>query len=439
VQFQNPSLLYTKRFYIVMVIMMAALITDYLLSNIADIISEQIKFSAGTVLFIVISVVSIAGQLYLLRILKTVMSKNQLRKFSLFSLRRIVEIIQYILMAILIVIILQVILAYVYLTSLLAISTTISYVLTIVIMGILAWKLLAWFRRSKNLALLLYGIAAVMIIFNAISSVILFDGILMKKPETVSAESEVIFDLGFDPGTPMSIVITSQSYSFSAFILMSWGGTIMILRHNIQRIGKVKFWVLVLLPIVGFLSYFVTFYQVLYPESTVTQALSENFAVPITIGSAAVSACGIFFGLGFLSIARSISSSNYVKNYMIVTSSGFMLFFTASSATVLQAAYPPFGLPNISMVGLSAYLIFFGLYYSAVAIANDVKLRQLIKKTLLDKSKLLDSIADAQMKQELEKSVFDTVRNNADRLERESGAPPAMTEDEISKYLQVVI
>jgi hypothetical protein len=72
-------------------------------------------------------------------------------------------------------------------------------------------------------------------------------------------------------------------------------------------------------------------------------------------------------------------------------------------------------------------------------LANDVKLRQLIRRTLLDKSNLLDSIADAQMKQELEKSVIDIVRNNADKLERESGAPTAMSEDEISKYLQVVI
>ena len=43
------------------------------------------------------------------------------------------------------------------------------------------------------------------------------------------------------------------------------------------------------------------------------------------------------------------------------------------------------------------------------------------------------------MKQELEKSVFDVVKNNADRLERESGVPPVMTEQEIRQYLDVVI
>ena len=174
----KPSQLYNKRFYTLMGLLMAALITDYLLSNIADIISEQLKSSAGIALFIVVSIISILGQLFLLRITKNMMRKQELRKISL---RKVVEIIQYILIGILITIILQVVFASAYLTNILSISTSISYGLTIVIMGVLAEKLLAWFRRTKNLALLLYGVAAVVIIINSISSIILFDIILMKK------------------------------------------------------------------------------------------------------------------------------------------------------------------------------------------------------------------------------------------------------------------
>jgi hypothetical protein len=187
------------------------------------------------------------------------------------------------------------------------------------------------------------------------------------------------------------------------------------------------------------MSNYFALYSELYPESAVTQALSVNFAIPILIYSGIVTICGILFGVGFLLIAKSVSSASRVKEYMRITGFGFILFFTASSATVLQAAYPPFGLANVSMVGLCAYLKYFGLYFSAVSVANDVQLRHVIRKTLLDKSKLLDSLGDAQMKQELEKSVFDVVKNNADRLERESGAPPVMTEQEIHQYLDVVI
>ena len=58
------SQLYTKSFYILMVLLVGALITDYLLSNIADIISEQLKSTAGIALFVVLSVVSILGQTF---------------------------------------------------------------------------------------------------------------------------------------------------------------------------------------------------------------------------------------------------------------------------------------------------------------------------------------------------------------------------------------
>lgn len=419
-----------------MVLMMSALIIDFLLSNIADIISDQIKSSAGLALFIVVSLVSIMGQLYLLRTVKNITNRQELGKSAL---QKMVEIIQYILISIIIITILHIVFASLYLTIILSITTAISYGLTILIMGILARKLLVWFKRSKNLALLLYTLAAAVVIFNAGSTIILFDNILIEKPQTVSRESKVIFNLGFEWGTPMSLVVTSQSYSFSAYFLLTWGGTIMILRHNIQRIGRIRFWALVSLPIVYFMSYYITLYQQIYPESTVTKALSENFIIPILLYSVSLTACGILFGLGFLLIARSVSSASNVKDYMLITGFGFILFINSASATVLQAAYPPYGLPNVSVVGLSAYLIFFGLYYSAVSVANDVKLRQLIRKTLLDKSKLLDSISNAQMLQEVENSVLDIVRKSADKLEQESGAPPAMIEDEIRQYLQIVI
>jgi hypothetical protein len=425
-----------KGFYVLVVLLLVALVVDYLVGNIADIISEFVKSNAGIGLFLVVSLASIAGQLYLLSKVKTVANIQGIRKSSSLNY---VQVIQYILIAIIIIIIAQVITGSYYSTPLLSISTTISYGLTIIIMGILAWKLLVWFRSSKNLALLLYGLAAAVIIFNAIFTIILFDSILMEKPQTITRESEIIFNLGFEPGTSMSLVVTSQSTSYSAYFLLTWGGTIMILRHNIQRIGRIKFWALVSFPIVFFMSNYFALYQELYPESAVTQALSVNFAIPILIYSGIVTICGILFGVGFLLIAKSVSSASRVKEYMRITGFGFILFFTASSATVLQAAYPPFGLANVSMVGLCAYLIYFGLYFSAVSVANDVQLRHVIRKTLLDKSKLLDSLGDAQMKQELEKSVFDVVKNNADRLERESGAPPVMTEQEIHQYSDVVI
>jgi hypothetical protein len=420
-------------FYIVIVALMAVLIIDLLIGNVADIYSEQIKSIGGMAIFYAISAVSIAGQLYLLRKLR--------REGSIGSdhLRKAVWITQYVLIAIIILAILQIIFGSFYLTNLLSLSTAISYGLTIVLMGILMWQFLIWFKRSKNLALLLYASAAGAITINGILSITLFDAILMEKPQMVTPKSEVIFNLGFESGTSKSTVVTVQAYSYSAYIILIWGGTIMVLHHNIQRIGKVKFWALVPLPLIYFVSYDIALYQELYPDSTVTQAISENFAIPIIIGTVASTVCGILFGLSFLLIARSVSSTSHIREYMLITGFGFMLFINAATATVLQAAYPPFGLANVSFVGLAAYLILFGLYRSALSIAHDVKLRQLVKSSLVRDSNFLKSIGDAQMMQELENKVLDITKKNSDVLEEKSGKEPSMTNEELRNYIYYIM
>ena len=104
-------------------------------------------------------------------------------------------------------------------------------------------------------------------------------------------------------------------------------------------------------------------------------------------------------------IARSLSSS-VLKDYMIIAGSGFALFALATSGSVMLASYPPFGLASVSLVGLSSYLILIGIYYSTISMSEDVRLRQSIRKSAEDESKLLVSIGFAQMEQKIEKKVI---------------------------------
>ena len=55
-----------KAMYVVMLPLMAVLVVDLLISNVADIYSQQVKSDAGFALFLTISIISIAGQFYFL-------------------------------------------------------------------------------------------------------------------------------------------------------------------------------------------------------------------------------------------------------------------------------------------------------------------------------------------------------------------------------------
>ena len=66
-------------------------------------------------------------------------------------LRRVVLITQLVLISLIIFATFQIISGSLYSTVLLSISTAISYVLTITLLGILAWRLLTWFKTVRTL------------------------------------------------------------------------------------------------------------------------------------------------------------------------------------------------------------------------------------------------------------------------------------------------
>jgi hypothetical protein len=238
----------------------------------------------------------------------------------------------------------------------------------------------------------------------------------------------------------MSIVSLVQSNSLLGYFVLTWGATIVLLHHHIKRVGKVKFWALVIAPLIYFLSYYVSLYQITNPTSPVTTAISSSLMLPILFYAYATNLGGALIGIGFWSISRAISQHSHVRDYMILTAYGFIIYFTAGGATVLQAGYPPFGLANVSFVGLAAFLIYIGLYQSAISVAQDVKLRQSIKNsTIQQSSKLLDRMGTAQMEKQIEDSVMKMTKDNASILADQSGVEPSLTDDEMRSYLDDVV
>jgi len=98
---------------------------------------------------------------------------------------------------------------------------------------------------------------------------------------------------------------------------------------------------------------------------------------------------------------------------LIISAYGLVLLFTSNQAIVLvNFDFPPFGLATISFVGLSSYLILVGIYSSAISISQDAKLRQTIKKMTVEESKLLDSIASAEVEKQIVNNVLSTIKAN---------------------------
>ena len=413
-----------RKLFPIFVIMLIVQVVELIISVAPDIFKEFTISLSGISLFVAISAICIFGQFFTLGMVKAKNKESETKRFSVNIIEKIVTAVQYILAAVVIIIIVQIIYSFQYTTGLLAVNATISYGLAGCLTGVLAYWLFSWFKISRSLVVLLYGLAATMIAINAFDSLILFDAVLINKPSIITPESETIAVGNFPADNPMNIVATLQAVSLNAYYLSAWGGTIILLYHNIRRIGKARFWILVTTPILFFMSFYVTFYQTLNPPSPTGTLASAIIPLLIIIFSAI--AALILFGLAFYSIARSINEQTRVRDYMIITGYGFILFFLAAGATITGAGYPPFGILNVSLVGPFSFLILIGLYRSAISIAEDAKLRQSIKG-----SQLLRSIGSAEMQREIENKFMTAIRGSADELTRKSGIEPSLTDQEI--------
>jgi hypothetical protein len=425
-----------RKLFIVFFVLMVALIVDNSFSINADILRDQIVSFWGIVLFVAIFAVYAFGQYFILQMVK---AKNRQVTASVSISEYVTTITQYVLTSIIVIVILEVLFNSQYHRDLLIASTTISYGAAISLTALLAWKLFSWYKVHKKQSLvLLFGLAAAGIALTSISYLLWSDAVLVTKASIVFPESEVTFDPGYEEGSPLNLLDYVLHGTLTAFILLLWGGTVVMLYHNFKRIGQVKFWVLVALPVISFMGILTVLYQEIAPTSLASIPTSSNLMIPIWLLYYSGLSMGIIIGLAFILIGRFLKHGTHSRDYMIITGFGFMIFIWAYSAILTQAAYPPYGIATVSTLPSSLFMILNGLSYSAISVAQDQVLRRSIRKSVKD-MKFLESIGTAQMEQELQKRVLTISKENSDVMTEETGVQPSLTEDEMREYLDMVV
>jgi hypothetical protein len=149
---------------------------------------------------------------------------------------------------------------------------------------------------------------------------------------------------------------------------------------------------------------------------------------------------GVLFGLAFWMVARTLKDSR-IKGYLILSAYGMTLLFASNQPTALiLVPYPPFGLVTICFMGLASYLLYLGIYSSALSVSEDSRLRQTIRKEALNESQqFLDAIGTAEMEQEIQKKVLRFSKRTKALMENETGISTSVDEDDVKRYLDEVL
>jgi hypothetical protein len=457
-----------RKFLVIISIVFCSLITDISLSNISDVVSLSTSWSFAV--FITIAIIYVVGQGLILEFVKQKTKRIRMKSPQFNKLTTIMTIVQYILAAIIILIILQIFVKSYYYTYTLSLSLSISYATASILMVLLALKFFSWYRSDRSFIVLLYGISSLIVIISVVSSLVFFNVILLAIPTQISPPSDLTVEqkevghgaaeqkevghgaaeqkeVGhgpdirkFDPSTMLGLVQTVFAISQIVSFLLLVGSSALLLHIYSEKLGKVKFWTIVSIPIVSFLSIFiiVTPFILSLSNSHETDTTLKIIVDVLGYTLPAITS-SILFGLPFWMIARSFGYSSILKDYMIIAGCGLALFELATTGNVILASYPPFGLASVSLVGLSSYMILMGIYSSAISVSQDVKLRQSIRKFAMKESRLLDSIGTAQMEQEIQSRVLTITREKQDLIAHSSGIESSLSEDDVKEYLREVL
>jgi hypothetical protein len=417
----------SRKLLVIMTIVAILLTIESQIGNIADFIPEQLASGQGIVVFIGIWAIFTVTQYYILAFVKYNNKYSKTRTRFLYLIHRIVTAAQFLLAGIIALVILQILIAQGYNTVMLY-TLSISYGLWVVTLGLLAKAFFSWYRSKKNLMVLIFGLSMVAYVINGVFGLYGQVDELAKRNLVIESGDVAIF-----PESPSSILTVYQTASSVAYVL-TWIATVMLFRPYVEKLGKLKFW--------SIMGATMAYYLIQFPLFTLgyfTPSENSNAMTNILIFSLSAIFTGILFGVAFLSVARTLQIGTAIRNYMIIAAYGFLLFYVAGSALVLQAAYPPYGLVSVSFTGLSCYLIYNGLYFSAISVSQDMTLRQSIRKSVMDQSKLLDSIGTAEMEKEVQNQVLTVAKKTSAAMEEKTGVEASMNEGDMKDYVELVI
>jgi uncharacterized membrane protein len=422
------------------ILVIAALIVDTISLKVYDLFIKDPTSSLTTFVFIIIAAIYCMGQYIILKFVKVGSKEIRALKVLHFNiLYNSVKIIQYILAAILVYVVLQVALTSQYTTAFISIATTISCILACSMLVILIQRFFSWFKTNKDYVVFLYGLSAAVL---AISTVILFifvDIVLSSTKEDTIMPKVGGTSLFLVPGTINDFLNSSFIISSLLSFLLTWIATSMLLRHYSKKIGRLRYWLVVIIPLVYFTSQFFSLSFNLFVPLLRSDAVFYGIILTfIFTFSKLVGA--IFFGVAFWVAARSIRPDSIVRKYMIMSAYGLIFLFISNQANgIIVTSYPPFGLATISFIGLASFLLLVGIYSAAISFSEDAKLRQTIRKFAIKESKLLDSIGSAEMEQEIIKKVDTMAKEQSDIMKEQTGIMPSMNENDVKDYLEQVI
>jgi hypothetical protein len=333
-------------------------------------------------------------------------------------------------------------------------SIQVNTVLVIIICTFLSYKFLSWYKGNRDLTVLLFGLTfAIVAITWAIDDgtqtafFVINDGLgRIEEPHMIPEEAEGPTNLQSSNQKSDPILHTFFLLRLIpgriAFILY-WIGTALLLRRYSTRIGRLKFWTILSLPIVIlFIGSILIFGGIVG---------TQLFRGVITAISTVLG--GVLFGVIFLTIARGLEqkqrqyhhgSSSMISQYLTMSAFGVILYLVATTPPShiidwVHIPYPPFANVVWSFAAFAVFLYSLGFYFSTLAISQDTNLRKSVQKLAIDEANMLHNLGFEQMQREIQERVVKLTKEQEEFLKEQTGIEQHVSEEEMKQYVKDVM
>ena len=394
------------------------------------------NLSLDIAIFVGLGIFCVFSQLMILNFVRNKIGKSFLSHNRIGLLNKVIVLIQLGIIALLVLVFLEVSLTSSYHTILIRTVIMSSFLTASALTALLSWRFIVWIRSNKNRLMIIYLIASLFISVSAIAGVVYFLDQLFYQPDVIYPKTYGDYLTHIEIGYS-SLVYAYTISSAIAFVLL-WTGTVFLLQSYRKKLGRWKYWILMSIPLLYFISQFQPIVLNFMLSYVSDDPMLFNLVYIIMV-NASRPIGGVLFGLAFILVARKLQNRE-VKGYLVITGIGFLLSLVSYEAQALiTAPFPPLGLLSGSYFGLAAYFIFIGLYSSAVSISQDSRLRASIRRSVELEVRFLGSIGDAEMDHRILDKVLTTSKKFSQNMPEETGVSSSLSDEEIKEYIEEVL
>lgn len=414
------------------IVLLAVLFIDMQISNAAHLFYKDISTDIGVAIFITISFVYLIVQQYILSYANKEPLQIQVESSSFRTIKRIINFITFFIVICFLTIILEILISQYYDSIMLLLVLGATNAIAIIAMGTIASKFFSWYRNRKQATILIFGTMALTISITAFVTVLFMGAVLIKQPEKVYADIIVSLPI-IEEGTFLSLLNYIYYYMAVSSYVITWVITTLLLKDYVIKLGKFKYWFVLSLPLIFYLSQLlVTQFGLFIPDDAAGNLNFQMWFLFFYTPSSLVG--GILFSVPFFLIIRKLSKTEPLRNFLRITAYGLILFFAAGSATVYHTPYPPFGLLTVAAIGPSAYLIALGVYYSARIISKNRIIEIQLKKSS-EYSQFFANIGSAEMEKTMTE-IVEEIRKKLPLDEQVSSKEYETVDRELIEYLK---